>query len=377
MDSPFIYGIAADSSHFIDRDAERSRLITNFTAGINTIIISPRRWGKTSLVNKVCEQLADNENLRIVKIDAFAVRTAEDFYRLFAIEVILQTSTRVEEWLANAKNYLATLTPQVSMSTDPVNPLTLSFASVPKKYGAEVLELPEHIAREKNLRIVICIDEFQQIGELSDSVTIQKQLRSVWQHQHLTSYCLYGSKRHLLTNMFGKYSMPFFKFGDLIYLERIPITCWTEFIQGQFSLADKSIDAEYIEGIYKYIDGNSSYMQQLSSLVYLRTAQQVTPEIIESAKNDLLNQCHALFMEQINNLSFYQINFLHAILQNKGSDINKKEIIDEYELGSSANVIALKRALQKKEMIEVSGKVITFADPLLPHWLRKNEHLFK
>ena len=109
----------------------------------------------------------------------------------------------------------------------------------------------------------------------------------------------------------------------------------------------------------------------------MRTAQQVTPEIIESAKNDLLNQCHALFMEQINNLSFYQINFLHAILRNKGSDINKKEIIDEYELGSSANVIALKRALQKKEMIEVSGKVITFADPLLPHWLRKNEHLFK
>ena len=376
MKTPFVYGIAAESMYFTDREKETKRLLMNFENGINTIIISPRRWGKTSLVNKVAELMKDSQQVRVVRMDAFSVRTPEDFYRMFATELIKQTATRAEEWMENAKRFLSSLVPVVTVTSDPMNPVSLSLKSVVSDYGEEVLSLPERIAKDKGIKLVICVDEFQQIGELSDSITFQKKLRTVWQHQHSVSYCLYGSKRHLLMNMFGQRSYPFYKFGDVLFLERIPIEYWQEYIQQRFEQTGKHISATFVEDIYSHVDGNSSYVQQLSWLVWMRTENEVTEEIIADAKQDLLQQNHALFMEQINALTVYQIRFVRAIMAGKAQEINRKETIEEFDLGSSANIAIIKKALQKKELIEIEGKDIHFSDPIFIHWLHSNLQLF-
>jgi AAA+ ATPase superfamily predicted ATPase len=376
MKTPFIYGVAAEQMYFTDRENETKRLLLNFENGLNTIIISPRRWGKTSLVNRVSELMHDNPQVHVVHMDVFSVRTQEDFYRMFATEIIKQTATRAEELLTNAKRFLSSLVPVVTVSADPMNPISFSLKSISRDYGEEVLTLPERIAKEKDIHLIICIDEFQQIGELSDSITFQKKLRSVWQHQHAVSYCLYGSKRHLLMNMFGKRSYPFYKFGDMLFLERIPIEYWYEYIQSRFEQTDKHIASRFVDDIYAYVDGNSSYVQQLSWLVWSRTDKDVSEEILADAKQDLLRQNHALFMEQINSLTSYQLHFIRAIMAGKAIDINHKEIIDEFELGSSANVATIKKALQKKELIEIEGKKVSFSDPIFMHWLRQNKSLF-
>ena len=376
MKTPFVYGVAAEEMYFTDREKETLRLRMNFENGLNTIIISPRRWGKTSLVNKVAQELKNHPEIRIVRMDAFSVRTPEDFYRMFATEFIKQTASRVEEWMANAKRFLGSLVPVITMSADPMNPVSFSLKSVVSNYGEEVLTLPERFAKEKGIHIIICIDEFQHIGELNDSITFQKKLRSVWQHQHAVSYCLYGSKRHMLINMFGSRSYPFYKFGDIIFLERIPIEYWYEFIQTRFEQTSKSIPTSLIDDIYAYVDGNSSYVQQLSWLVWARTTHEADEEILNEAKQDLLHQNHALFMEQINGLSQYQIRFVRAIMEGKGCEINRKETIEAFELGSSANIATIKKALQKKEIIEINGKDIHFSDPIFIHWLHWNLYLF-
>ena len=371
MKTPFIYGIAAEKMYFTDREKETKRLLLNFENGLNTIIVSPRRWGKTSLVNKVAELMKENQQIRIVRMDIFSVRTQEDFYRMFATEIIRQTATRTEEWLENTKRFLSSLVPVVTMSTDPMNPVSFSLKSVMPDYGEEVLTLPERIAKEKEIHLIICIDEFQQIGELSNSITFQKKLRSVWQHQHSVSYCLYGSKRHLLMNMFGKRSYPFYKFGDILFLERIPLEYWYEYIQSRFEQNGKHIDTRFVDDIYTYVDGNSSYVQQLSWLVWARTENEVNEGIMAEAKQDLLLQSHSLFMEQINSLSSYQLRFIRAIMSGKTIEIYRKEVIEEFELGSSANIATIKKALQKKELIEIEGKNIYFSDPIFIHWLRQ------
>lgn len=376
MKTPFIYGVAAEQMYFTDRESETKRLLLNFENGLNTIIISPRRWGKTSLVNRVTELMKDHRQIHIVRMDAFSVRNHEDFYRMFATEIIKQTATRTEELLENAKRFLSSLVPVVTMSADPLNPVSFTLKSVNRDYGEDVLALPERIAKEKGIHIIICIDEFQQIGELSDSITFQKKLRSVWQHQHSVSYCLYGSKRYLLMNMFGKRSYPFYKFGDMMFLERIPIAYWYTYIQERFEQAGKHIDASFVDDIYAYVDGNSSYVQQLSWLTWARTEKDVNEEILTDAKQDLLRQNHALFMEQINSLTSYQLRFIRAIMAGKASEINRKEIIEEFDLGSSANIATIKKALQKKELIEIEGKNISFSDPIFIHWLNQNMHLF-
>lgn len=372
MKSPFMYGVAADSDHFTDRNNETKRLQLNFENGINTIIISPRRWGKTSLVNRVAENMLNHSLVQVVRMDAFSVRTPDDFYRLFATEIIKQTSSRIDEWLENAKRFLSSLTPILSVSSDPMNPVSLGLKSINKDYGKEVLTMPERIAKEKGKHLVVCIDEFQQIGELRESLSFQKELRSVWQHQHNVTYCLYGSKRHLLMNMFGKRSYPFYKFGDILFLERIPIVYWREFITSRFEQTGRRIDARYIDDIYLYVNGDSSYIQQLSWLVWTRTEDEVTDEVLSESKNDLLTQNHALFMEHINGLSASQIRFVKAIQAGNSANIGRKEVIDEFELGSTANVATMKKALQKKEIIDVEGRNVYFSDPLFSHWLRRN-----
>jgi predicted AAA+ superfamily ATPase len=90
MESPFMYGVATFGKWFTDREEDAKRLSVNFTHGINTILISPRRWGKTSLVLKVAKQIND-KNLKIVNLDIFSCRSKEDFYRTFAKEIIRQT----------------------------------------------------------------------------------------------------------------------------------------------------------------------------------------------------------------------------------------------------------------------------------------------
>ena len=177
-------------------------------------------------------------------------------------------------------------------------------------------------------------------------------------------------------NMFGQRSYPFYKFGDVLFLERIPIEYWQEYIQQRFKQAEKHISATFVEDIYSYVDGNSSYVQQLSWLVWMRTENEVSEEIITDAKQELLRQNHALFMEQINSLTLYQIRFIRAIMAGKAQEVNRKETIEEFELGSSANVATIKKALQKKELIEIEGKQIYFSDPIFIHWLHLNSQLF-
>jgi hypothetical protein len=127
-----------------------------------------------------------------------------------------------------------------------------------------------------------------------------------------------------------------------------------------------------VNDIYAYTDGNSSYVQQLSWLVWMRTESEANEEILEDAKKDLLRQNHALFMEQINSLTSYQLRFIRAVMAGRAHEINRKETIDEFELGSSANVAVVKKALQKKEMIDIEGREIRFSDPVFVQWARQN-----
>ena len=99
---PFIFGVATSGDNFTDRKEETKRLLQNFQHGVNTVLISPRRWGKTSLVQKVCH-LAQSDKLKVVYLDIFSCRSDKDFYDTFAAAVLKQTSSKLDEWLENVK----------------------------------------------------------------------------------------------------------------------------------------------------------------------------------------------------------------------------------------------------------------------------------
>ena len=180
METPFVFGKIATEKNFTDREMETAYLVQNFTSLINTIIISPRRWGKSSLVNKAAKLAMEQDaKLRICHIDLFNVRNEEHFYALLAQKVIAATSTKWEEAVENAKSFFSHLVPKISIGTDPTNEVSIDFdwESV-KQNPDEVLDLAERIAKKKGLKIVICVDEFQNISEFTDPDYFQKKLRS-------------------------------------------------------------------------------------------------------------------------------------------------------------------------------------------------------
>lgn len=371
-EAPFVFGVRVEGETFTDRREETKRLKMNFTYGVNTILISPRRMGKTSLVDKVCS-LVEGDEIRIARIDAFSCRSEYDFINAFATAVVKATSSRWEEWIENAKVFLSRFVPKISFGQDPMNDFSVSLEyNASNTTTEDVLALPEKMAEEKRCRIVVCIDEFQQIGDFQDSLTFQKKLRSAWQLQKRVSYCLYGSKKHIMETMFQNQSYPFYRFGDIIYLPKIAEEDWIAFIRSRFETTGKHIPVEIAQNICTMTDRYSSYVQQLSWLVWLKTQETATEEDLRYAANKLLDSCEPLFIQQTEDLSSYQMNFLRAIIEGVNTGFTQSAVLSKYHLGTAANITRLKKALTEKDLITtVAAKRVEMCDPILALWLRE------
>lgn len=371
METPFVFGRIAKDENFTDRDKETSQLVTNFTSLINTIIISPRRWGKSSLVARAAETAVRQESkLKICKIDLFSVRNEEQFYELLAMAILKSTTSKWEEGVDFARRFFSRLVPKIVLSADINNEFSLNFDWKELKKGPEeILDLAERIASEKGIRIVVCIDEFQNIAGFEDPLYFQRRLRSHWQRHQNVSYCLYGSKRHMMLEVFSNPSMPFYKFGEILFLDKIDTASWIEFITGRFSATGKSISGDQAKLIVELADNHPYYVQQLSQQSWLRTSRSCTPEIINEAHISLVEQLSLIFATITETLTGNQINFLKALIAGEKA-LSSVDVLSRYHLVTSANVTRSRTALIEKDILDNKAGLITFQDPMFRYWLK-------
>jgi len=371
METPFVYGKLATGKYFTDRETEIAQLKQNFLLGTNTILISPRRWGKTSLVKKASDEItATNDLIKILQIDMFNIRTEEEFYKSLSEKLMKAVSSKMEELVENAQKFMKQWVPKITFSPDAQQEFSfgLNWEEI-KKQPDEILNLAETIALEKNIKIVICIDEFQNISYFENPLAFQKKLRSHWQnHQHV-SYCLYGSKRHMFMEVFTSPSMPFYKFGNLVFLEKIPTKYWIEFILQQFNSSGKIISGQHAEAIATLAKNHPYYVQQLAQLCWLRTENEITDVIVREALESLVLQLSLLFQNITESLGTSHLNYLKAVIEEVRM-MSAKKTIENYNLGTSANVSRIKKALIDKEIIDDQGGRVELLDPIYAIWLR-------
>ena len=374
METPFLYGRIAENENFTNRRNETEFLKKNFKGLINTVIISPRRWGKASLVHKVAKLISEEEkDVIICQVDIFNCRTEEEFYTVFANSLLKSTTTVWEEFVGGVKKYLGRLAPIVSIS-DATQTYELSFGIEFKdsrfSYD-EILDLPQVIANDTKKRIVVYIDEFQNINEYEEPLAFQRKLRSHWQKHTSVCYCLYGSKRHMLLNIFNNYGMPFYKFGDILFLSKIERAEWVTFISERFADTGKQISTELAGLIADKMKNHPYYTQQLSQQVWFRTPDSgCTKEIVEEAFSSLIAQLSLLFANVVDSLTPKQLNFLLAVADGV-SNFFSKEVLTKYKLGTSANIKNLRKATLGKDLIDVLfGNIIEIQDPAFEYWLK-------
>lgn len=371
MEKPFVFGVAVGDEHFIGRQMEIERLSSLFKYGTNTILMSPRRMGKTSLVKKV-SGIVENKEIRFVHLDIFSCRSEYDFLNMFASAILKQTSSHLDEWKQYAQEFLSRIAPRISFSPEPLQDYSVSLGITPKTHRPEdVLNLPELIASKKGCHLIICIDEFQQVGSFPDSLSVQKHMRSVWQHHNNVSYCLYGSKKNMLASLFLQKSKPFYKFGQIMQLGPIPTEDWIPFLCSRFKAEGKNLSPSLADTICNKVEMHSSYIQQYALNVLIRAkGTEVTETELDAAYDDLLDETTMLFQERTENLTTYQINFLRALVDGIHTDFGTADIREEYNLGSPSNITRIKEALLDKELIDITDKGIFISDPVLKEWLR-------
>lgn len=148
MGKAFVYGMSVGGDNFTDRIEETKRIKLDFENGINVILISPRRMGKTSLIKKVISEM-DSPEIKVVYMDIYDCRSEYDFYNRFAETMMKSTGNQLEQVMENIKRFLVRVSPKLLFSPEPNSEFSVSLGITPKDYSPEeILDLPERIAKE-------------------------------------------------------------------------------------------------------------------------------------------------------------------------------------------------------------------------------------
>jgi hypothetical protein len=371
-DSPFIYGTIVSIQSFTNREAESAKLQSNLLNGINTTIISPRRWGKSSLVEKVIIDInKKDKKTKTVIIDLFSVSSEEEFLEQFAREVIKASSSKWQEWMSSGKEFFKKLIPKLSLGIDPTTDFSLSFDwHELKKNSDEILNLPETIAKKRGIKFIICLDEFQNLSSFNDYLFFEKKLRACWQRHKSVTYCLYGSKRHMMTDIFNNPSKPFYRFGDIMLLQKIETKKWVSFICKSFAATDKQID-EKTAGIIPLVMKNHSwYVQQLAHYAWNVTHKRATTTEIYTALKELINANTPLYQKETESISHTQLNLLKAVAKDE-TQFTSTAVMNKHQLGTPRNVSKNKTVLINNDIIHEINNKFEFVDPAFELWFKK------
>ena len=368
MQTPFTFGEIAED-YFVNRQEELAQLKANLKSLTSTILISPRRIGKTSLVHKASASIATRKH-KVCHINMQRIRDERTFYEVYTREVLKTMATRTQNALQIAKEGLSRVSPRFTLGTAGIADFAVSLQLDDIRRSAdEILDLPELLAKKRQIKLTICIDEFQQLLRFENATDFQHSLRASWQHHKSVGYCLYGSQKSLMSSIFQDYKNPFYQFGDVMFLDKIGAQHWIPFIMHAFQRTKKRIKEEDAQRICTLMDNHSHYVQYLSHLVWIRTKTSANTDLIYNALGDLFRQ-HVLYFEDImRDLATKQINYLHALSAGEKNP-SSAEVIVRYDLGASSTATKSKQALMQKEILDQQGGTITFVNPVFALWLK-------
>lgn len=371
MDSPFQFGTLATDDNFIDRIEDRKQLKQMLSSNINVALISPRRWGKSSLIKRAMEELvAERKEFRVCFIDAFSINSEAEFYNMFASSVISCAAGKVEKAIKDAKNYLGNLLASITVSDGLSDVLSINLGYRPQEMDKmEILNLPEKIARDKGIRIVVCIDEFQQLVNLPEYPDMEGKMRTVWQKQKSASYCFYGSKKHMMMDIFADSQKPFYRFANIIFMPKIKKEDWIPFICDGFRNTGKHISLAFAERICDTVECHSWYLQQFAFFVWSATESEVNEDIMLASSKRLIDTNSPMFISDTEKLTPSQRAMLRAILDGV-SQLSSEDTVRKYHLGNPNTINRNKKVLQEKSFVDSEEGHLVIADPVFKLWFK-------
>jgi hypothetical protein len=377
MINPFVYGEVVPAAAFVDRETELERLAGDLRAGQKIFLISPRRYGKSSLVRQALVAAARGGALTAeVTVSSFSsyVGFLEGYARaLVSVETRLDRATA---WLRGMLGIRA----EVRVEPDRAGKrhLTVAFPAVRtdrdiSRLAQEVFALPGRIAGARGRRMAIALDEFQAIGGFNGG-SVEHALRAAVQTQREVGYVFSGSEPTLMERMLGR-SRPFYKAGPVMRLQKIPADQFAQFIEARF----KATGMKAIGGLGQAIvdvAGNLPYdVQRLAHEVWddARAEGRRTADLdhLHATLKRLLGEHQTLFEGMWQRLTLAQRGALRAAVLEEGRELLSADVRARYRLSGTSSVQASLAALLREDVIAREGERYVVVDSLFREWVAR------
>lgn len=370
--NPFIVTGKIDAEYFCDRVKEAERLVKSIVNGNNLVIISPRRMGKTGLIQFCYDkpQIADN-------------------YYTFFLDILHTSSLREFTYMLGRTIYDTLLPLNKKMATLFVQ----AIKSIGGRFGFDPvtnmpvfnvelgdIERPEYTLDEifkylanADKPCIVAIDEFQQICKYPEK-NIEALLRSHIQKISNSNFIFAGSERHIMQEMFTSSARPFYHSADILELKAIPSDIYIPFVTGHFQKRSKQIQAEDVEWVYNLFKGHTYYIQRVFNESFASTAEgeECTRHTIEDAIDSMIASNDTIFREILSNIPEKQKSLLYAIAKEGDTEqITSSAFVKRHALMSASSVQAATKKLLDRDLITEINKVYTLTDKLFSMWINR------
>ncbi len=368
--NPFIVTGKIEPEYFCDRVNESARLVKSITNGNNLVIISPRRMGKTGLIQFCYDKPQINNE-----------------YYTFFIDILHTSSLREFTYLLGREIY-ETLLPR---SRKMANLFLQTIKSISGKFGFDPMtnlptfnvelgdiERPEYTIDEifqylsnADKPCIVAIDEFQQIAKYPEK-NIEALLRTHIQKSTNSHFIFAGSERHMMQEMFTSAARPFYHSADILELKAIIPEIYIPFVIGHFEKRNRKISAENVEKVYKLFQGHTYYIQKTFNESFADTleGEECTLEIIQTAINNMIASNDTIFREILSNIPEKQKELLYAIAKDGEAErITSADFVKRHKLSSASSVQSATKKLLERDIITEINKIFSVTDRLFAMWI--------
>ncbi|HMN23608.1 MAG: ATP-binding protein [Ignavibacteriaceae bacterium] len=369
--NPFLLSGYISKEYFCDRENETGKILEAIQNNRNITIYSQRRIGKTVLINHVFHSLKSDKNKVCIYLDVLSSNSFNEFVNVFGNAIINSIETKPEKFYKKVKELFMSFRPVITI--DSLTGLPSFQLTTQSKYEAEKsIEGLFNYLRSQKKKIVIAIDEFQQISQYPEN-NIEALLRTNIQKLTNTTFIFSGSKKHLLLSMFEDKNRPFFKSTQLMKLDKIDKNVYSDFIISSFAKSDKRINKEQTNIILEWVNLQTFYVQYICNRIFSKNAKQISESIINETFIEILEEQEIVFINYRNLLTEYQWRILRAVAS-EGiiKSVLSKHFISKYNLNTPSSVKTAVDSLITKDILinDISGYYIQ--DVLFQKWLERN-----
>lgn len=372
MNNPFVTNGYAGEHYFCDRVEETKRLTDLLTNGNNVALISPRRLGKTDLIRHCFSQPEIKDSYYTFLIDIYATSSVQDFVNTLGRSILDALKPFGKKVLQRFLDVVSSLRADITFDVFGQPSWGVSMGSIENPVISldEIFRFLENADRP----CLVAIDEFQQIASYTDNANVEALLRTYIQRCRNANFVFAGSQRHLMDNMFTSPSRPFYQSVALMNLQPLVMEVYRDFAVNLFAEADKKLQPEVVERVYKDFNGVTAYMQRLLNVLFMRTqrGESCTVDMIEGAIDYTLNMANDTYEALLRQMPSKQRNVFFAIAaEGVVENVTSGAFARKYHLLSPSSVNSAVKGLLSKDFITQGKDGYQAYDQLFALWVKR------